>query len=211
MPKIKVVEKQQSPDDNDFRRKYFFAEQYLITGNRLEASARVGEDLFEDFQTQEIIKEMQQTIKDRGLVTLDGHLEELALLRDLAKKDGKWSVALNAEIARGKVGGLYIERSTLNISDLTNASSSELRNQMEELARLIDRETNRTAALEDRRIIDNPIENLENEASFTQSISFQELSDAIRSSGGDGGTEETGSTPETEETSGGDATPEGSN
>ena len=43
-------------------------------------------------------------------VTLAGHLNDLASLRDKAADAGLYSAAISAEIARGKAAGVYIER-----------------------------------------------------------------------------------------------------
>jgi hypothetical protein len=37
-------------------------------------------------------------------------LKDLKRLRDLSESEGKFSAAVSAEIARGKVSGLYIEK-----------------------------------------------------------------------------------------------------
>ena len=41
---------------------------------------------------------------------MTGHLEELAKIRDSALARRSFSSAVNAEIARGKVGGLYVDQ-----------------------------------------------------------------------------------------------------
>jgi phage terminase small subunit len=43
-------------------------------------------------------------------VTLDGHLRELERLRELALKAGNHGAAMQAEIARGKAAGHYVEK-----------------------------------------------------------------------------------------------------
>ena len=41
---------------------------------------------------------------------MDGHLAELAKIRDQALVRRSFSSAVNAEVARGKVGGLYVDQ-----------------------------------------------------------------------------------------------------
>ena len=42
-------------------------------------------------------------------VSFGSHITELAKLRDEARDKKAWSAAVNAEVARGKAAGLYIE------------------------------------------------------------------------------------------------------
>jgi len=53
------------------------------------------------------INELSSTIKESALISLGGHLVELAEIRDLAKSQGQLKVALVAERTRGEVAGLY--------------------------------------------------------------------------------------------------------
>ena len=39
-------------------------------------------------------------------ITYEGHLAELGKLRDESRKNKAWSAAINAEVGRGKAGGL---------------------------------------------------------------------------------------------------------
>ena len=43
-------------------------------------------------------------------ITFERHVSELAKLRDDAMKKGAWAAAINAEVARGKAGGLYVDQ-----------------------------------------------------------------------------------------------------
>jgi hypothetical protein len=47
---------------------------------------------------------------EQAQVTLAGHLEALARLRDDAWRAGRYGSAIQAEIARGKAGGVHVER-----------------------------------------------------------------------------------------------------
>jgi hypothetical protein len=46
-------------------------------------------------------------------VTFERHISELAKLRDNARESKAWSAAVNAEVARGKAAGLYVEQKSL--------------------------------------------------------------------------------------------------
>jgi hypothetical protein len=56
------------------------------------------------------IGELRAEIQEKYGITFERHLGELAKLRDDAQKKGAWSAAINAEIARGKAGGLYVDQ-----------------------------------------------------------------------------------------------------
>jgi len=53
------------------------------------------------------LAQLQGSVTESHLVTVESHLVELAVIRDLAKAQGQLKVALNAEECRGKVIGLY--------------------------------------------------------------------------------------------------------
>ena len=55
-------------------------------------------------------------------VTYDGHLAELARIKDAALKRGSFSSAVNAETNRGKAAGLYIERKIIKHGKLEDMS-----------------------------------------------------------------------------------------
>ena len=67
------------------------------------------------------IGELRAELQKKYEITYESHLKELGQLRDEALKKGAWSAAVNAEVARGKAGGLYVDRSMhlhKNVSDL---------------------------------------------------------------------------------------------
>lgn len=61
-------------------------------------------------QIQARIQDLNQTVRDHALVSMESHLLELAEIRDLAKIQGALKVAFSAEEARGKVAGLYVTK-----------------------------------------------------------------------------------------------------
>ena len=70
---------------------------------------------------QEIGK-LRAEMQKKYEITHESHLKELGQLRDESRKNKAWTAATNAEVARGKAGGLYIDRSMhlhKNVSDLS--------------------------------------------------------------------------------------------
>ena len=72
------------------------------------------------------IGELRSEVQEKYGISIERHLTELAKLRDDAQKKGAWSAAINAEVARGKVGGLYIDQKVIMTGNLDNMSESEL-------------------------------------------------------------------------------------
>ena len=56
------------------------------------------------------IAELREEARKKYDITMDGHLAELAKIRDQALVRSSFSSAVNAEVARGKVGGLYVDQ-----------------------------------------------------------------------------------------------------
>ena len=59
-------------------------------------------------------------------VTYDGHIAELGKIRQAALSKGAWSAAVNAEVARGKAAGLYIEQKIIRTGKLDDLSEEDL-------------------------------------------------------------------------------------
>jgi len=66
-------------------------------------------------------------------VTYEGHVAELARLRESALKKGSFSSAVNAETNRGKAAGLYIDRKIIKTGKLEDMSEQELEAKMKQL------------------------------------------------------------------------------
>ena len=56
------------------------------------------------------IAELKAPIAKAAGISLADHIQELQTLRDLAKGDKKWTAAIQAEMACGKVCGLYVDK-----------------------------------------------------------------------------------------------------
>tara|TARA_R100000700_G_C3126077_1_gene113135 strand:+ start:126 stop:680 length:555 start_codon:yes stop_codon:yes gene_type:complete len=66
-------------------------------------------------------------------VTFEKHITELGKIRQAALEKGAWSAAVNAEVARGKAAGLYIEQKIIRTGKLEDLSAEELENRMKEI------------------------------------------------------------------------------
>ena len=66
-------------------------------------------------------------------VTYEGHVAELARLREAALKKGSFSSAVNAEANRGKAAGLYIDRKIIKTGKLEDMTEQELEAKMKQI------------------------------------------------------------------------------
>ena len=66
-------------------------------------------------------------------VTYDKHISELGKIRQEALKKGAWSAAVNAEVARGKAAGLYIEQKIIRTGKLEDLTTEELESRMKKI------------------------------------------------------------------------------
>ena len=81
------------------------------------------------------IKELRQEAQEKYGVNYQSHLQEMAMLRDEARKLKQMSPAVTAEKNRGQVGGLYIDRQ-VNINanvDLSKLSPEELQDKLDQM------------------------------------------------------------------------------
>jgi len=79
------------------------------------------------------IGELREEVQNKYEVTFEKHIKELARLREEALKKGSFSSAVNAEVARGKAGGLYIEQKIIKTGKLEDMSEQELEKRMKEI------------------------------------------------------------------------------
>ena len=66
-------------------------------------------------------------------VSYEGHVAELARIKELALKKGSFSSAVNAETNRGKAAGLYIERKIIKTGKLEDMTEEQLEAKMKQI------------------------------------------------------------------------------
>jgi len=87
---------------------------YDASNMKPETINRNAKQLLDNNKIATRLNEIQESARKAAQVTLQSHLEDLKRLRDMAVAKGKFSVAVAAEIARGKAAGLYSEKVDLN-------------------------------------------------------------------------------------------------
>jgi hypothetical protein len=72
-------------------------------------------------------------VQEKYGITFERHLTELAKLRDDARVKGAWAAAINAEVARGKAGGLYVDQKLIMTGSLDQLSEKELEAKLKQI------------------------------------------------------------------------------
>ena len=79
------------------------------------------------------IGELREEWQQQYEVTFANHIAELGKLRDNAREKKAWSAAVNAEVARGKAAGLYIEQKIIRTGKLEDLTTEELESRMKQI------------------------------------------------------------------------------
>lgn len=108
-----------------------FCLAYIETGNASEAyrrsyscenmkEATINNNASKALEHSEIaarIAELRAPVIAKAQITLEQHLNDLKRLRDLAEASEKFGPAVQAEMARGKASGLYVDKTELTGKD----------------------------------------------------------------------------------------------
>ena len=79
------------------------------------------------------VAEIKEELAKKYEVSFDGHVRQLAKIRDLALERGNFTAAVAAEKSRGQVAGLYISRSEILVGKIDQMSREEV---LAEIAKL---------------------------------------------------------------------------
>jgi len=79
------------------------------------------------------IGELRAEVQEKYGITFERHISELGKIRDAAIAKGAWAAATNAEVSRGKAGGLYVDQKLIMTGSIDNLSESELENKMKDI------------------------------------------------------------------------------
>ena len=111
-------------------------EAALAAGYSPKRARQEGSELCNPRLSPLVVKYMGELREERlkkHEVTYEGHVAELARLREAALKKGSFSSAVNAEANRGKAAGLYIDRKIIKTGKLEDMSEQELEAKMKQL------------------------------------------------------------------------------
>lgn len=107
-----------------------FCAEYVKCGNAAEAYRSaykcekmkpesvwsLASRLMSNVKVMSRVQELRDAAAKEAQVTLEGHLNKLAELRDMAIEDGQFSAAITAEVSRGKAAGLYTDKVKTEVS-----------------------------------------------------------------------------------------------
>tara|TARA_R100000742_G_C4272764_1_gene92069 strand:- start:1054 stop:1545 length:492 start_codon:yes stop_codon:yes gene_type:complete len=82
---------------------------------------------------QDKIKALQLKASEKASLDLATHLTDLKDIREGAMRNGAWSAAVGAEVARGKAAGLYINRSELVVNKVETMNKDQILERMKEI------------------------------------------------------------------------------
>ena len=112
------------------------SEAALAAGYSPKRARQEGSELCNPRLSPLVVKyigELKEERLRKHEVTYEGHVAELARLREAALKKGSFSSAVNAEANRGKAAGLYIDRKIIKTGKLEDMSEQELEAKMKQL------------------------------------------------------------------------------
>ena len=87
-----------------------YRQSYNAGAMKPETVNRKASEVLSNGKVTARLEELRAPVVEATRITLEGHLYTLAELRNEARDIGQLSAAINAEIARGKVAGLYVDR-----------------------------------------------------------------------------------------------------
>jgi hypothetical protein len=111
-------------------------EAAIAAGYSSKRARQEGSELCNPKLSPLVVKYIGQLKEERlrkHEVTYEGHVAELARLREAALKKGSFSSAVNAEANRGKAAGLYIDRKIIKTGKLEDLSEQELEAKMKQI------------------------------------------------------------------------------
>ena len=111
-------------------------EAAIAAGYSKDRAMREGSELTNPKYSPLVVKyigELKEERLKKHEVTYEGHVAELARLREAALKKGSFSSAVNAEANRGKAAGLYIDRKIIKTGKLEDMSEQELEAKMKQI------------------------------------------------------------------------------
>ena len=111
-------------------------EAAIAAGYSKDRAMREGSELTNPRYSPLVVKyigELKEERLKKHEVTYEGHIAELARLREAALKKGSFSSAVNAEANRGKAAGLYIDRKIIKTGKLEDMSEQELEAKMKQI------------------------------------------------------------------------------
>ena len=91
-----------------------YRQAYDVTGMKPESVNREAKSVIDNPKISSRIEELRAPVREAAQISLRQHLDDLKRLRDLAEASEKYGPAIQAEVARGKASGLYVEKQEIS-------------------------------------------------------------------------------------------------
>ena len=112
------------------------SEAAVLAGNSPKRARQEGSELMNP-RLSPLVAAYIGKLKEERLkkfeVTYEGHVAELARIKEAALKKGSFSSAVNAETNRGKAAGLYIDRKIIKTGKLEDMTEEQLEAKMKQI------------------------------------------------------------------------------
>lgn len=83
---------------------------------KAETIQQAASRLMADSKVSARVAELRKPVVEKAQITLESHLRDLMMLRNMAVKEKQMSAAITAEVARGKAAGVVIDKATLELT-----------------------------------------------------------------------------------------------
>ena len=115
------------------------ATEAAIKAGYPESSARQKASMLQNPKYYPLVvdyaRQLREEIHKKYEVDIHRHFKELQKIREKALEEGSYSAAVQAEVARGKAAGLYIDQKIIKHGKLDQLTESELDEKIGELMR----------------------------------------------------------------------------
>ena len=115
------------------------ATEAAIKAGYPESSARQKASMLQNPKYYPLVvdyaRQLREEIHKKYDVDIHRHFKELQKIREKALEEGSYSAAVQAEVARGKAAGLYIDQKIIKHGKLDHLTESELDEKIGELMR----------------------------------------------------------------------------
>ena len=91
-----------------------YRQAYDAEGMKPETINKRASELLLNGEIAGRLESLRAPVREAAQISLRQHLDDLKRLRDLAEASEKYGPAIQAEVARGKASGLYVEKQEIS-------------------------------------------------------------------------------------------------
>lgn len=89
---------------------------YQASGMKASSVNVNASKMMADAKVAQRVADLRKPVAEKAQITLESHLADLMMLRDMAVTERQISAAIAAEIARGKAAGVHVEKSEQTVT-----------------------------------------------------------------------------------------------